>query len=130
VFTYDPTTSVGRCRLLVKDNVQATAIFDDEDYEAFLALEGDVRLAAAQALETIASDEALQTGVFKAGPVSLDGATVSDALLKRAELLRAQAGLIDPTTGLANYAGFDIAETVVDPFSFRERVANERLRDQ
>jgi hypothetical protein len=127
-YTYDPTGDIGRCRLLVRDTTEAAALFQDEDYQAFLALEGDVRLAAAAALETIASDQALKLKVLKAGTVSLDGASVSNAILKRAELLRQQAGLIDPTTGQPNYAGFDIAEQVVDAHSFRERVVDEALR--
>src|SRR5690242_12261534 len=104
MFTYDPTTDIGRCRLLVRDTTEASALFSDEDYAALLALEGDVRLAAAAALETIASDQALKLKVMKAGTVSLDGASVARAILVRAELLREQAGVINPTTGQPNYA--------------------------
>lgn len=130
-YTYQPTTDVGKCRLLVKDvnsdEDEDLAIFQDEDYQAFLAIEGDVRLAAAAALETIASNQALILSVVKAGSASIDGAAVSDAILKRAAMLRAQGLLIDPTTG-AVFAGFDIAEQVFDPHSFGERVVNQRLR--
>ena len=129
MYTYDPTTSVGQCRLLVMDNKGApAAIFQDEDYTAFLALEGDVRLAAASALETIASDQALTLKVLKAGSASLDGKAVSEAILARADRLREQAGLVDPATGQPNYAGFDIAEMAFDPFGARERLVDEVLR--
>lgn len=127
-FTYDPSTDIGKCRLLVRDITQATAIFQDEDYAALLDLEGDIRLAAAAAIETIAGDQILTLKVLKAGSASLDGASVGKALLQRAAVLREQAGLIDPTTG-AVFPGFDIAEMVVDGHSYRERVGNEALRD-
>lgn len=124
-FTYDPITDIGRCRLMVPDRVQALAIFSDEEYEAFLVLEGDLKLAAALALETIASSEVYTLKMIQAGSVKLDGPSVSRALLARAALLRQQVAYGSAADG----GYFDIAEMVVDPFSFRERVHNEALRD-
>jgi hypothetical protein len=55
--------------------------------------------------------------------VTTDGAKLSDALLKRAALLRQQAA--NNVTG----GSFDWAEMVPNDFSARERIYNEALRD-
>lgn len=126
-FTYDLTTDLGRVRLMAPDRDPDAPIFQDAEIEAFLAIEGDTKLAAALALETIASDTAMSLQWIKAGSVQLDGQKAADAVLSRAALLRGQAEMIDPTTG-GVYTGFDIAEMVTGPFSYRERLANEALR--
>lgn len=127
MFTYDLSTDVGRCRLMVPDRLESEAIFSDEEYGAFLALEGDVRRATAMALETIASDEALVQKVQKTADFSTDGAAIARALLGRAASLRAQAGESDAAD--ADGGAFDIAEMAFSPFGTRERLYNEALRD-
>ena len=123
-FTYELSAAAGRVRLLVPDNDSANYIFDDDEIDAFLALEGDVRRAAALALETIASNEALTLKVIRLLDVQTDGRAVSDALLKRAAALRKQADDADMAAGGA----FDVAEMVFDDFSWRERWINQTLR--
>lgn len=123
-FTYELSANSGRVRLLVPDNDSANYIFDDDEIDTFLALEGDVRRAAALALETIASNEALTLKVVRLLDVQTDGRAVSDALLKRAAALRKQADDADMAAGGA----FDVAEMVFDDFSWRERWINQTLR--
>lgn len=123
-FTYELGTDSGRVRLLVPDNDSANYVFDDDEIDAFLALDGDVRRAAALALETIASNEALTLKVIRLLDVQTDGRAVSDALLKRAAALRKQADDADMAAGGA----FDVAEMVFDDFSWRERWINQTLR--
>lgn len=114
-FTYEPSTSRGRVRMLITDRDSDAAIFQDDEIDAFLSIEGDsVRLAAALALETIASDQVLVLKVVKTLDTQTDGAKVSDALMKRAAGLR-EAENNDPE------GGFDIAENVFDSFSQNER---------
>lgn len=127
-FDVDLSTDVGKCRLLIPDRVEAEAIFQDEEITAFLALENSViKRASALALETIASDEALVLKVLKLGEDRTDGAKLSDALLKRAGLLRQQASFeiadVEDGEGL-----FDIAEEIYDNFGRREHRWNEVLR--
>lgn len=93
--TYDPSTDVGRVRLLAADVDMANPVLQDEDIDAFLELEGDVRLAAAQALDTIATSEALVQKVLKTMDVQTDGAKLAETLMKRAAALRAQAAGLD-----------------------------------
>lgn len=120
-FTYDVSTDRGRVRMLATDRDEANPIFQDDEIDAFLALEDEsVRRAAALALETIASDQVLVLKVMVTLDTETDGAKVSDALLKRAAALRAQ----EDSTG-----AFDIAELVVNDFSERERLYNEILRE-
>jgi hypothetical protein len=91
--TYDPATPAGQVRLLINDTSSDPA-FTDDDIAAFLALEvGVVKLAAAQAIDVIADDEALTSKVITSQDVGTDGAKVADALRKRAATLREQAGI-------------------------------------
>lgn len=129
-FTFDLGTDVGKVRLLVPDRTAAEPLFEDEEIGAFLALEvGNVRRAAALALETIAADEALTLKVVQSLDLTTDGAKLLEALLKRAKLLRAQAGEIEADAEeLEAGAGFEIAEMTPTVFAFRERVWKQGLR--
>ncbi len=91
------SSNVGRVRLLIPDRGADYFVFQDEEIEAFLEIEGGVKLATALALETIASDIAMVDKVIKIMDLQTDGAKTSDALLARAKLLREQAEDADPT---------------------------------
>lgn len=123
-FTYDPTTDVGKIRLMIPDRVENVAVFQDDYITAFRAIEGDNRRAAALALETIASDTAATLRVTKVLGLSFDGAKTSDALLKRAAMLREQADADDAEAG----GLFDWAEWGVTDFAVRDRLDAEWLR--
>lgn len=86
------TTPAGQVRLLINDVNEADLVFSDEEIAAFLSLEGDnVKLAAAQAIDTIADDQALVLKVLRDHEQTTDGAKLADSLRKRATALRAQA---------------------------------------
>lgn len=88
---YDVTTPAGRVRLLINDTA-AVPVFADTDIAAFLELEGgNVKLAAAQALDTIADDEALTSKVIRTQDLGTDGAKVAQILRERAQNLRSEA---------------------------------------
>ena len=126
-FTYDLQTDVGQVRLIIPDRVNTAdepAMFSDEELGAFLELEDGVRRAAAAALETIASDQALVLKVLKVQNVSTDGAALARELRARAAALRSQAAQIEADDGEL----FDVAEQVNDSFSARERLWKEALR--
>lgn len=83
---------VNMVRLLIADTNPASEVFTDTEITAFLTLEnGDVKLAAAQALDTIADDEALTSKAVRTQDLSTDGTKVADSLRRRAAALRAQA---------------------------------------
>lgn len=125
-FTYDPTTSAGRVRLLCNDNKFENQIFEDAEIASFLTLEDDnVKRSAALALETIASNEVLVQKVIRILDLSTNGAAEAVELLKRAALLREQAD----TEEYGDDGGIEVAEMVVDNFSAREILASEATTD-
>lgn len=92
--SYSPIETV---RLLVSDTGTGDArIFSDGEINAFLTLEAsDVKRAAAQALESIASNEALVGKVIKSQDLSTDGPKVAESLRAHAARLREQAATED-----------------------------------
>ena len=117
-FTYILTSDIGKVRLLIPDSRFDAYIFEDEEISTFLLLETGVKRAAALALETIASNEALVLKVIKLLDVQTDGAKVSDALLKRAEKLRSQSAQDDDD--LYADEGAVVIGMVVDDFTARQ----------
>ena len=126
VFSYDPTTDLGKVRLLCTDSIEAYEIFTDADITAFMDIEGsNVRKSAALALETIASSEVLVQKRIRLLELTTDGPAESAALLQRSKMLRAQAD----DDEAAESSSIDWAEMNLDDFSVRERIINEGLRD-
>ncbi|GAK12240.1 hypothetical protein [Geomicrobium sp. JCM 19039] len=91
-------------------------MFDDTDIRAFLDLEGDVKLAAARALETIANSQTLILKVIRTLDTSTNGPQVAADLRNAARQLRQESD---------DEAGFAVAEMVHDVFGAREK----RMRD-
>jgi hypothetical protein len=92
----DYTTPAGQVRLLIADVDETDLVLSDEQVAAFLSLEGDVvKLAAAAALEAIATSEVLVSKVIRTQDLATDGAKVSAELRARATGLRQQAVLDD-----------------------------------
>ncbi|HEY0697192.1 MAG TPA: hypothetical protein VGD43_05215, partial [Micromonospora sp.] len=89
--TTDPTTDIGRVRLLATDLNEVEPLFDDAQITAFLSIEGGVKRAAALALETIAVSEALISKKITTQDLSTDGPAVAKELRERASALRKQA---------------------------------------
>ena len=108
---YDPNTDEGMVRLLLNDVDEATQVFTDAEIDAFLTLEGgSVKRAAAQAIDSNATNEALASKVLRTQDVQTDGAKLADAMRKHADSLRAQA---DRDEAVADVA--DGAFTLVNP---------------
>lgn len=113
------TEALDDVRLLMADTDPAKRIFSSRQIARFLALNnGDVRRAAAQALDVIASSEVMVSKVIKTQDLSTDGAKVADALRKQAAELRRQA---DDGEGDAEATGFEIAE--FEPYAARPELA-------
>lgn len=126
-FTYDLTTDIGKVRLLIPDRTETPLyFFEDDEITYLLTAEGsNIKRATALGLETMASDEAYVQKMIKLMDLTTNGPAVSEELRARAASLRKQADDEDAATT----AEFDIAEWVVNDFSFRERVDKEALRD-
>ncbi len=125
-FTYDPTTDQGRVRMLIPDRDEQNVIFQDVEIQAYLDLnEGNVKRAAAEALETVASDQALVLKVITTLGLSTNGAAVANSLLERSKMLRDSADKADAADG----GLFDYAEMPNNAFTKRERVWKQWQRD-
>lgn len=89
--TPDYTTPLMQVRLLIADLVTTSQVLTDEQITGYLGLEGEVvKLAAADALDAIASSEALVSKVIKSQDLSTDGPKTAEALRKHAASLREQ----------------------------------------
>jgi len=87
--TVDPATDIGRVRLLCTDLDEVHPLFSDAQIQAFLDMcGGRVKRAAAVALETIATSEALISKVIRTTDLQTDGAKVAAELRARARALR------------------------------------------
>jgi hypothetical protein len=87
----DPATAIGRVRLLATDLDEVAPLLSDAQVQALLDLEaGRVRRAAAQALDTIASSEALVSKKIRTLDLQTDGPAVAAELRARARSLREQ----------------------------------------
>lgn len=118
-FTYNPKTDIGMVRLLCTDTDEKHAMFSDEDIRAFLDLEGDVKLAAARALETIANSQTLILKVIRTLDTQTNGPQVAADLRNAAQQLRQES---------EDEAGIAIAETVYDVFGAREKLIRDATR--
>lgn len=101
-FTYDPTTSAGMVRLLIGDKTSTSPIFTDVEITALLARNGGaVSLAAADALDIIASNQAYVLKVMTMLDVTTNGAAVAAALRAHATELRRQDREQEPYVDIA-----------------------------
>jgi hypothetical protein len=90
--SYDPATPAGQVRLLINDTRGNDPVFSDAEILGFLGLEnGNIKRAAAQALDVIADDEALTGKVISSEGKSTNGPAVAASLRARATTLREQA---------------------------------------
>lgn len=117
--TYNVTTDLGKVRLLSFDTDTTNPIFQDEEHQAFLDLNSNViRLAAAQAIDIIAANEAYVQKMIKMLDLMTNGPQTAMALRAAAEELRRQV-----YEGSGDFSGmFDIAEQVYDSFTLQERL--------
>lgn len=89
----DYASPAGQVRLLIADTDEHNTLLSDEQINAFVRMEGgNVKLAAAQALDAIASSEALiSKKITTVDGASTDGPAVAAELRQRAQALREQA---------------------------------------
>jgi hypothetical protein len=91
-FTFDPTTDIGKVRVIIGDKLQAGALFTDEEIQAMLDMEdGEIKLAAATLLDQVASSQALLQKKIKLGDIQTDGPAVAASIREQAKALRASA---------------------------------------
>jgi hypothetical protein len=110
--------------LLTDGSIQALIDIEDEAInDGSGATPADIRLAAADVLDAIASSQTLILKKFKLLDYQSDGPAVADSLRKHADTLRKQVFSDEFRT-----PDFDIIEQVYNPFGLPEKVLGDYLR--
>lgn len=115
-FPPDPETDVGLCRVLIPDTEQhidpqypaepASHMYEDWQLTAFLKLNGDkIKAAAADAIDALATNEAMVSKKIRTEDLQTDGPAVANAMRLHATALRAAQ------------AREDLAEDMLDSFN-------------
>ena len=99
-------------RLLIPDN-QDEQVFTDDEIDAFFDLEGDVRRAAAQAMDTIANLDVFLYKHTEIMDVVVNAAEAAKELRYRAEDLRKRAAAKDDWSTISFYDVRDDTTRVV-----------------
>lgn len=130
-FTYDLDSAdstllnISYVRLRITDVDASFPIFVDAEIKAAFVVENyNIKRTSAYLLEIIAASEVLVQKVIKILQLSTDGSKVAAELRANAKALRDQAD----NEASSDAATFDIAEWVVDEFSYRERLVNQAVR--
>ncbi len=124
-FTYELSTNRGRVRLLISDTQESRPIFTDDEIDAFLAIAGsEYVIAAATALDVIATNEALTQKVITVLDLKTDGAALAEAMRAHAKQLRADHAARSEDVSTA----FDTAEFADGVFAEEERLYKQSLR--
>jgi len=118
----DFTSVRGQVRLLTSDVDETNLVLSDEMIDGYLQLHagraGQIRRAAADALDAIATSEALIGKVMRtADGRSTDGAKVADALRKHAAGLRTEADAQDEDAAWSDDGAFGVTEFAPYPRS-------------
>ena len=118
--TTDPTTDIGKMRIITGDKYEEALFMEDEEVEVFLDLYDDIRMAAAEMLQSMASMEAVIQKQITHLDLSTNGPAVAKALREHAQRLRDEVES-EPAEA--------VAEQIHNDFSFREFIWNEALRE-
>jgi hypothetical protein len=123
-FTLDYSSDAGKVRLLIGDIDGDDPIFQDDAITAFLsiALDNNVKRAAAQALLVIAANEVYVQKAIKILDLSTNGPAQAEAFRKLA------ADLIDQADNEEIDGAFDWAEQINTPAQWDEFAYKDRLR--
>ena len=118
IFPVDPATKVGQVRILIGDTIQDHGneyIYSDEIVGGYLTINADnVKYAAADALDTLATNDAYVSKKLRTESLQTDGASVANAIRLHATALRARAR--QETDDLASADAIEIVD-FQDPVS-------------
>ena len=120
----DYSTDAAKVRLLISDIDDVAQIFNDQAIDAFLsmALDGNIKRAAAQALLVMATNEILVQKRIKLLDLSTDGPAEAKALQDLAKQYREEADLEEVDDA------FDWAEQINTTAQYREFLYKDGLR--
>lgn len=117
----DPTTDVGKVRMLTGDKYEEALFHSDEEIQAYLEMyDYEVKRAAAAALDSMANMEAIITKKIETLDLQTDGPSVAKELRKHAQELRRQ---------VEEEPAFAVAEQISTNAQFEEFIWKEALRN-
>lgn len=121
IVTFDPPLGSGPFTILYK-----SVLISDADIQNFIDVEAsdDMRLAAADTLDAMASNQTIILKKIKMLDLETDGPSMSAALRAHAASLRAQ--VFDPNMVEPD---FEIAEQILDDFGWREKIYKDYERE-
>jgi hypothetical protein len=129
VLPYDPSTLLGRTRLLAQDTDVAAFIFSDTEIQSFLDMSSQApMLAGAKALRVIAANQVYTLKAIKLLGLQTNAHLMGAELRAIADDYEQRYEQGDDGTG-SMVGVFEIAETVVDEFAERERIQKQFERD-
>lgn len=106
-------TPIGQVRLLIPDTAEPFT-FTDEEIQAYLSISKDnIKRAAANALDAIASSTVMLLKLVKTDDITVDGPAVGKELRLRARALRDEADADDLEDAMSE--GFQIINPVYVP---------------
>lgn len=106
-------TPIGQVRLLIPDTAEPFT-FTDEEIQAYLSISKDnIKRAAANALDAIASSTVMLLKLVKTDDLTVDGPAVGKELRLRARALRDEADADDLEDAMSE--GFQIINPVYVP---------------
>jgi hypothetical protein len=88
-FSYAPAAPASRdhVRLIIGDTNAAAFVFEDEELDMYLTTFGEIQLAAAQAIRTLAVNQAKQALYYSINGLTMDRRRVAPSLLEAAKQL-------------------------------------------
>lgn len=108
----DLSTPIGKVRTLIPDRGPSWFALQDEEIQVFLDInDNNIRLAAADCLDTIAADRALVQGVTETLDLKVDGAKLLDSLMKRAATLR-ELGYNEDAFGIVEFGDLTVFNAI------------------
>lgn len=119
----DVTTPEGQVRLIIADMDGNNLILSDEHIMGYLSIEGNnLKLAAARALDAIATGESLLSKKLRSMTTSTDGPAVAADLRKHAAQLRKEVA-----DGIADEQGFYLGVVPFAPYGPGAPEGTERV---
>ena len=112
IFTYNPSTNIGKVRMQIGDRNQDEYIFSDAEIQSFLDMNEDsILYAVADALETIATNDAMLKKRIRLNDLSDDRAAIAAEL----RLLARQKRELAERSGSGNQS-FNLPKSISEDY--------------
>jgi len=123
MFSYDPTTDIGKIRLLIADTDEDSYDFEDDEITAANDMSVNIYYASAVLLRSLAANRARLSVSVKRGTMTDDLTEISKDLKDLADAMEEKG-----KAEIENVGGLEaIIEPVYDDFSYRRYINKNEL---